>query len=155
GYSRVLELIAEERAATQPEIVAVADQCHADNRFQQKSYKLHGRIEPRDEAAITADASFVAWAGGRLHQIAEKFFEAQPANGVDWSALHRFRIAGKKLRYTMELVAPAFGFELREQQYPLVQELQERLGNINDFVVAREILQKLGEQSSAGVAKSQ
>jgi CHAD domain-containing protein len=154
-YADVLELIAEERAATQPEIIAIADRCHADNRLQQKSYKLHGQIGPLDEAAAAADTSFLTWAGSRLHSIAEKFFDAQPAANADWSALHQFRIAGKKLRYTMELVAPAFGSELREQQYPVVQELQEKLGSINDFVVARAVLQKLSDKASDGTVKNQ
>jgi CHAD domain-containing protein len=154
-YAGVLKLIAEERAATQPEIIAIADRCHADNRLQQKSYKLHGQIGPLDEAAAASDASFLTWAGSRLHSIAEKFFDAQPAANVDWSALHQFRIAGKKLRYTMELVAPAFGSELREQQYPVVQKLQEKLGSINDFVVAREVLQKLSGKAIDGTVKNQ
>ncbi len=150
-----LQQIGQERAATQPEIVAIADRCHADNRFQNKSYKLLGRIEPQDEAAAASDASFLTWAGSRFHSIAEKFFDARPAIDADWSALHRFRIAGKKLRYTMELLAPAFGSELREKHYPIVQELQERLGTINDFVVAREILQKVRDRSLNGVANDE
>jgi CHAD domain-containing protein len=154
-YAEVLKLIAEMRAETQPEIIAIADRCHADNRLQQKSYKLHGQIGPLDEAAAAADASFLTWAGSRLHGIAEKFFEAQPTGNADWSALHQFRIAGKKLRYTMELVAPAFGSELREKQYPVVQDLQEKLGSINDFVVAREVLQKLNDKAIDGAVKNQ
>jgi CHAD domain-containing protein len=154
-HAEVLQHIAQERAATQPEIVAIADRCHADNRFQNKSYKLLGRIEPQDEAAAAGDASFLNWAGSRLHSVAEKCFDAQPAIGADWSALHQFRIAGKKLRYAMELLAPAFGSELREKHYPIVQELQEKLGTINDFVVAREILQKLRDESSKGGANDE
>jgi CHAD domain-containing protein len=153
--AEVLRHIAQQRAATQPEIAAIADRCHADNRFQNKSYKLLGRIEPQDEAAAAGDASFLTWAGSRLHSVAEKFFDAQPASDADWSALHRFRIAGKKLRYAMELLAPAFGSELREKHYPIVQELQEKLGTINDFVVAREILQKLRDKSSNTAAQDQ
>jgi CHAD domain-containing protein len=154
-HAEVLQHIARERAATQPDIIAIADRCHVDNRFQRKSYKLLGRIEPQNEAAAAADASFLTWAGSRLHSVAEKFFEAQPADDADWSALHRFRIAGKKLRYTMELLAPSFGSELREKQYPIVQELQEKLGTINDFVVAREIVQKFRDKSSDAATKSQ
>jgi CHAD domain-containing protein len=40
------------------------------------------------------------------------------------------------MRYTLELLASAFGPELREEQYPIVQELQEQLGQINDCVAA-------------------
>jgi CHAD domain-containing protein len=151
----VEQLLADARAAAQPDIIAIADRCHADNRFQQKSYKLLGRIKPLDEVAAAADASFLTWAGGRLHTVAEKFFDAEPTGDADWSALHQFRIVGKKLRYTMELVAPAFGSDLRETQYPIVQKLQEKLGNINDFVVARELLQRLCEKNADPATKNQ
>jgi CHAD domain-containing protein len=154
-HPEVEQLLTHVRAATQPEIVAIADRCHADNRFQFKSYKLLGRIKPFDEVAAAADASFLTWAGSRLHAVAEKFFDAEPVGDADWSAFHEFRIVGKKLRYTMELVAPAFGSNLREKQYPIVQKLQEKLGNINDFVVACEILQKLREKSSDSATKNQ
>jgi CHAD domain-containing protein len=147
-HSELLQLVADQRAATQPEIVKIADRCQADNRFQRKSYKLMLRIEPGDEVARAADGSFLTWAGSRMHTVAEKFFDADPPSGADWSALHQFRIAGKKLRYKMELLAPAFGSELRQQQYPIVQALQEKLGTINDFVVGREILQMLSEKTS-------
>jgi hypothetical protein len=36
------------------------------------------------------------------------------------------------------LVAPAFGPELRDELYPIVEELQERLGRIQDHVTAAE-----------------
>jgi hypothetical protein len=37
----------------------------------------------------------------------------------------------------MELLAPAFAVEFREQLYPVVEELQERLGEIHDHAVAK------------------
>jgi CHAD domain-containing protein len=154
-HVEILQLIADHRNAAQPDIVAVADRCQADNRFQQRSYELLQKIKPRDVAATAADSSFLTCAGSRLHTVAEKFFDAQPAGDADWSALHQFRLAGKKLRYTMELLAPAFGSELREKQYPIVQELQEKLGTINDYVAAGEILQKLREKSSVSSTKNQ
>jgi CHAD domain-containing protein len=154
-HVEILQLIADHRNAAQPDIVAVADRCQADNRFQQRSYELLQKIKPRDVAAAAADSSFLTCAGSRLHTVAEKFFDAQPAGDADWSALHQFRLAGKKLRYTMELLAPAFGSELREKQYPIVQELQEKLGTINDYVAAGEILQKLREKSSVSSTKNQ
>jgi CHAD domain-containing protein len=83
----------------------------------------------------------------RLREAAEAFFAANPAGDADWSALHKFRVAGKEFRYTLELVVTAFGAQLRDEAYPVVEELQERLGHINDFVVGRERLQT--ERSAA------
>ena len=50
--------------------------------------------------------------------------------------MHRFRIRVKNLRYAIELLAPAFSIELKEFVYPLVEELQNLLGKINDRAVA-------------------
>ena len=84
----------------------------------------------------TQDVSFHNWAETQLGQAAENFFAALPNQNSDLSALHQFRIRGKQLRYTLELLASAFGPELREEHYPVVQELQEQLGRINDCVAA-------------------
>jgi CHAD domain-containing protein len=56
--------------------------------------------------------------------------------------LHRFRIAGKNLRYAVELLAGAFPPEFRLDVYPILTNLQERLGLINDLAVARNRLRK-------------
>ena len=57
-------------------------------------------------------------------------------------ALHSFRIAGKRLRYAMELFAAAFPPAFREELYPLVEELQEKLGEINDHASAAARLEQ-------------
>jgi CHAD domain-containing protein len=59
-----------------------------------------------------------------------------PADTSDTAALHQFRIRGKQLRYTIELVASAFPAQLRSEMYPVVEELQERLGKVQDHVAA-------------------
>jgi CHAD domain-containing protein len=146
--AEVATLLTNQRASLHPPILAIADSCHEDNRLHRKTYKLLAQIGPQDAAASTQDANFRSWAALRLHAVAGEFFAAQPEGGSDLSALHRFRIVGKKLRYTMELLAPAFGPELRETLYPIVQELQEKLGNVNDYVVGRNILEHLRANGS-------
>jgi hypothetical protein len=42
----------------------------------------------------------------------------------------------------MELLAAAFGPELRDAHYPVIEEIQERLGRINDHVAARDLFRK-------------
>jgi CHAD domain-containing protein len=55
----------------------------------------------------------------------------------DYECLHRVRILGKRLRYAMEVFANCFPPAFREQLYPMVEEMQEVLGNANDSHVAR------------------
>jgi CHAD domain-containing protein len=54
----------------------------------------------------------------------------------DYANLHQVRIAGKRLRYAMEVFAPCFGEEFRERHYAAVEEMQDILGLANDSHVA-------------------
>jgi CHAD domain-containing protein len=84
-----------------------------------------------------ASDSFGRWATARLRKILKRFFKASPSDLHDLRSLHRFRIRGKELRYAMELLAPAFPAAFQEQLYAVVEELQERLGEIHDHAVAK------------------
>ncbi len=55
-------------------------------------------------------------------------FIADPARVVE---LHAMRIASKRLRYTLELLAPFYGDEFRAA-IDVVKQVQERLGKIHD-----------------------
>ncbi len=52
--------------------------------------------------------------------------------------LHQIRIEGKHLRYVLEALAECLPAEFRAELYPLVEEMQEILGNVNDSHVASE-----------------
>ncbi|HVT30914.1 MAG TPA: CHAD domain-containing protein, partial [Lacipirellulaceae bacterium] len=78
------------------------------------------------------------WAADKLANAVNPFLDSMPNESADEAALHAFRIRAKAVRYTIELVAPAFGSELRDGVYPIVEELQERLGKVQDHVTARQ-----------------
>jgi len=61
----------------------------------------------------------------------------------DYPQLHQVRIAGKRLRYAMEVFADCFGESFKEELYPMVEDMQEILGRANDSHVAGERLQDL------------
>jgi CHAD domain-containing protein len=90
---------------------------------------------------------FGDWAKQRLAQIADEFFRVMPSNGADTKVLHQFRIQAKAVRYAIELLAPAFGPELRDETYPVVEELQERLGKIQDCVAGAVHLRKWSHET--------
>jgi CHAD domain-containing protein len=128
------------RAAAQPDVVAIAEKCEQANRFHRKTYRLLAGTKARGRKAKKQDVSFRNWAESRLGHVAEKFFDALPSHSTDLSALHQFRIRGKQLRYALELLASAFGPELRQVHYPIVEKLQELLGRVNDCVVGDQRL---------------
>ena len=72
-----------------------------------------------------------------LRPLAVEFFAAAAADLNCTLALHEFRIAGKKLRYAMEVFASAFGPQFREELYSIIEQLQEKLGAVNDHASAQ------------------
>ena len=85
---------------------------------------------------------FSRWAHRQLREIIEAFFAAEPEDLDDLHALHQFRLRGKDLRYAIELLAGAFPEILRVGLYPLIEQVQDRLGAINDHAVAIERFRK-------------
>jgi CHAD domain-containing protein len=53
--------------------------------------------------------------------------------------LHRMRLAGKRLRYTLELFRPCYGPGL-DQRLTALKDLQDSLGDVNDAVASDALL---------------
>jgi CHAD domain-containing protein len=60
--------------------------------------------------------------------------------------LHQVRIAGKHLRYAMEVFESCFAKPFRDKYYVAVERLQEILGDANDSHVAAQRLEDLAEK---------
>ena len=67
----------------------------------------------------------------------------------DYAQLHQVRIAGKRLRYAMEVFADCFEPAFKDDLYPAVEQMQEILGNANDSHVATERLSALRDRARA------
>ena len=107
--ARLLAVVADERAAAQPAIMAIADKCEAENRFRRQMYGLLAAVRPRGKRQKKQDVSFHNWAETQLAQAAEGFFAALPNQISDLSALHEFRIQ----RQTAAVHARALGVGVR------------------------------------------
>lgn len=70
-------------------------------------------------------------------------------DGAPDEVRHMVRIAGKRLRYTLEFFADALGAGVDQVLSPLM-ELQELLGSLQDSVVARGHIQALGLSDDPG-----
>jgi triphosphatase len=67
--------------------------------------------------------------------------------------LHQLRIAAKRLRYSIEIFHSAASSALRLETYPQVEELQERLGALNDRAASQARWQTwLGELPPSDLA---
>lgn len=84
--------------------------------------------------------TFAQAARERLAPRVQQLFESEPSDRDDMTGWHAMRIAGKQLRYVMEIFADAFDPQFRDELYPEVETLQEKLGTINDHVTAQPML---------------
>jgi CHAD domain-containing protein len=107
--------------------------------------ELLDELRPPEEAGLERLADLAALTiPDRLQRLAQ----AAAGDLNDYEHLHQVRIAGKRLRYAMELLSECYPPPFREKLYAMVEEMQEILGRANDSHVAagrlaaiRELLQ--------------
>jgi CHAD domain-containing protein len=110
-----------------------------DKAFTRRRAALVHGVRLRGKADRLMLPTLFAAARRTLGLLVEDFFAAAAVDFSDYAALHAFRIQGKQLRYAMEIFAGAFAPTFRSELYPIVEQLQERLGRINDHRTAREL----------------
>jgi len=130
--------LVKRRKRAHKKLVTLYTRLGRDRRLRWQVDRLLDRLRKRN-----ADQTqrFVDRARDGLRPIAAAFFAASPGDACETDALHRFRLAGKDLRYAMELLAPAFAASFRDEVYPVLSALQEKLGAINDLVSAQRELE--------------
>ena len=64
------------------------------------------------------------------------------AEKASWEEMHEFRLATKRMRYTLELFRDVYGPSL-DFFIDALRSLQTRLGDINDAISARQILKSV------------
>jgi len=134
GVQELLACVAMHRREAQPAIRKIYRRLR-ERDFRRRSRKLLAKLAPRDPE-IECEPDFLTVARRGMRKVADAFFDAAQGNLADVAQLHLFRIAGKELRYALEIFAAAFGPELVEQVYPQIVELQERIGAVNDHAAA-------------------
>ena len=120
------------RAKAQRPIQRCCDRMRRRSRLVKLLMKLLEDISKKGEVTPLIGN----WAQDALRRVVEHFHHAFPTDTNDLCAMHRFRTKVKDVRYAIELLAPAFPTELKDCEYPLIEDLQESLGTINDHAVA-------------------
>ena len=80
-----------------------------------------------------------------IGQLIDRFNGLTERGDNDWEMLHEVRIAGKRLRYTVEVVEDCFGPALEAHLTPALTRLQEVLGAVNDSFNASRLLRQIVE----------
>jgi CHAD domain-containing protein len=81
-----------------------------------------------------------------LAKLLQVLHDAASGDLTDYDHLHQVRIAGKRLRYAMEVFVDCFEPAFKEQLYPAVEQMQEILGDANDSHVASQRLAEVIER---------
>lgn len=147
GAAKLIDKVRAHRKKAQRPIVDVYLELIETGTFKRRAAKLLERVRLREKGATSFDMQFGDWAARRIRPTLNEFFEAAESDLSEVTALHQFRIQGKKLRYAMELLATAFPDELRTDVYPMIRELQDKLGEVNDHATARSTLRSWIGQS--------
>ena len=125
----------------------------AGKNFPRKARRFVKRVRYRGEVADPCDDRIECTARAALHRLLVPYFDAAAGSLTDVESLHAFRIQSKQVRYAMEIFAGAFDDGFRQQVYPLVADLQERLGKINDHVTAQRYLTAWHNETDALAVK--
>src|SRR5262249_52495314 len=82
-------------------------------------------------------------------RLLQELDEAAARDLDDYDNLHQVRIAGKRLRYAMEVFADCFAKPFRTEIYPAAESMQDILGRANDSRVAAGRLESLRQSLRA------
>jgi CHAD domain-containing protein len=147
-HARFLNRIKKRRRRAQRPIVKLHEKLISNHRFEQQVQAFLKRIACESSPC---EQPLDAWARSRMAEATDKFFTTAPKHTPpSLEELHRFRIQGKELRYAIELVSAVLASDLRTALYPLVTQLQDRLGRLCDHSSACQRLATWREESSPG-----
>jgi len=132
----VIARLQQQRIDVQHQLAEVA------KRAKQK--KIHSSLEQCLSTLSDSKAkrlTIAKFAKDALHQANQPVLDFTALKQPSLEQLHELRIAGKRLRYSIELFHEVFPTELRTEFYPLVEKLQSRLGKLNDHATAQAMFQ--------------
>ncbi len=139
----LLQFIAQLRLEAQPPLEALNDT--ADDLFQ-LAKEVRRKTRWRGQGQ---EPSYGCWAEQAIRDPLKSFVDASRCDLSELTHLHKFRIAGKRLRYAVELLACHCSPKKRKQVGRDAARIQQRLGDINDHAAASALLNQWSESETA------
>lgn len=128
----------ESQRHTAQEMLRVVEKKMHSGKWNKAVAKCLGQFEITNRPL--RDISFAKFGHTALKSASRKFFRLAESHQPTIPQLHQLRIAGKRLRYSIELFHGVFPKALRSEVYPLVEKLQDRLGELNDHATSYLLL---------------
>lgn len=141
----ILVFLRKLRKQAQTKLVE-ANQSAEEENVAKQFQKLIKRVRWRE---VAEEESLETIAPTLLEPMVVRFFHFSQQLNESPESLHQMRIEGKKARYAMELVEGGFPPSFREELYPAFEEVQGKLGVINDHHTAVEKIHGWQAQTSA------
>ena len=123
-------------------------------KLDQKKSKLLKKLGRREPGGTRKTGGFGRWCRAQLVPLRDELVARAEGDLSRSENLHQFRIAGKRLRYALELAPAALPAVTHRRLYDELSDLQDRLGHVCDLIAAADRLESwLAEASEAIVRK--
>jgi CHAD domain-containing protein len=122
------------RRQSEDRLLELYRQLVESGRWKRRQRRLLRKLKKRQRTA-EQDASrpaFGTWCRAELAEVYAKFAMAASQSLRRSEKLHALRIAGKRLRYALELAPAALSAKVHKSLYGELSDLQERLGKVCD-----------------------
>lgn len=133
---RLVAMLARQRPAARRPVVRVRERLlHAG--WTARVERLIDRLARRHDRT-----PFAAYGRRRLKRLVRRFFEHARPRIRDPEEIHRLRIEGKRLRYTLEIFAPVLPRRGRMKCQRAMERLQDHLGLFTDHATVADRLRR-------------
>ncbi len=143
----VAALLEKRRIAAQKPLRKLNKQLRASKRWQQRQRQLLKKLSSSRQRAPVLNQPFQAFVPLALAPTLAEFTAALNSPGQSAKRLHALRVAGKHLRYALELLEPVFPKRLRTSLLAQLKRLQDVLGDLNDAATAEILVAELALQA--------
>ena len=106
------------------------------DKLQRQCAKLIDELAWSKRHSSREPPRFASWCRGQLTPLGQQFFVLADGSLSRDAKLHELRIAGKRLRYALELSPVALPTRIHQRLYEGLSDLQERLGTVCDNLSA-------------------
>jgi CHAD domain-containing protein len=136
--SRIVQVLKTQRREARQQLKTLRRRLRKNDRFDLHVERLlTGIAWPKRHSSREAPP-FASYCRAALKPLAKAFFDLVDADLKDDETLHALRIAGKRLRYALELAPVIMPARTHQQLYGRLDEIQDRLGEVVDQLAALE-----------------